>query len=71
MLVAVSLDPHGLSCNFGASEKFAPVFVSLEDQDRSCKRLTVGMMLLNLVFMVGWEPFFLLKSSSPCARFCW
>ena len=66
------VDPHGLSCDFGASEKFACcVFFSLDHQDRSCKMTTVGMMLLNLVFMVGWEPFLLKSSlrSSPCAPF--
>lgn len=66
------VDPHGLSCDFGASEKFACcVFFSFDHQDRSCKMTTVGMMLLNLVFMVGWEPFLLKSSlrSSPCAPF--
>lgn len=53
------VEPHGLSCNFGASEKFASIFFYWT-RTEVAKLITVGIMLLDLV---GWMGAFFLKSS--------
>ena len=53
VLVAVSLDPHGLSCNFGASEKFACCICFIGLSGPKLQEITVGIYASKLGFR-GW-----------------